>query len=276
MVPLSFTSAIGQAATGREDPKPDRPPARLPLTAAPNYCPFSFNGQEFALGQDHALYWPAQKALLVADLHLEKGSYYAQHGQMLPPYDSRETLARVARALEITGAKRVITLGDNFHDDAGLARLEPQAAQMLAELTAKVDWVWITGNHDMHLSDGASAQALGGAIHEELELDGIMLRHEAVEGELRPEISGHFHPRLKLRLQGRHIRRPCAIKASIPNPSRTNNAERMILPAFGAYTGGMDAQAPEIARALSPARQAEALIATRHKITRFALGNSAG
>ena len=84
----------------------------------------------------------------MADLHLEKGSFFARHGQLIPPYDSRETLERVALAIRETGARRVITLGDNFHDSAGSTRLEEHAAGMLHALTRTVDWVWITGNHD--------------------------------------------------------------------------------------------------------------------------------
>ena len=104
--------------------------------------------EEFALTQGRALYWPRERALLVADLHLEKASFFARHGQMLPPYDSRETLERLALAIRETGARRVYTLGDNFHDVRGPQRLEPHAAGMLAALTRATDWVWITGNHD--------------------------------------------------------------------------------------------------------------------------------
>ncbi len=111
--------------------------------------PLSFAGEEFALTQGRALYWPRERALLVADLHLEKASFFAGHGQLLPPYDSRETLERLALAIRETGARRVYTLGDNFHDPHGPARLEPHAAGMLAALTRATDWVWITGNHDL-------------------------------------------------------------------------------------------------------------------------------
>ena len=109
---------------------------------------FDFCGEEFRFTTGRALYWPREQALLVADLHLEKASFYAKHGQLLPPYDSRETLERLALAIRETGARRVFTLGDNFHDSAGTDRLEPHAAGMLAALTRATDWVWITGNHD--------------------------------------------------------------------------------------------------------------------------------
>ena len=117
--------------------------------------PFSFAGEEMALAGGLALYWPREQALLVADLHLEKASFYARGGQMLAPYDSRETLGRVADAVRLTGARRVFCLGDNFHDQTGAERLEPHAAGMLAALVRITDWVWIAGNHDLgHIPGG--------------------------------------------------------------------------------------------------------------------------
>jgi hypothetical protein len=219
--------------------------------------PFSFAGEDFALVQQRALYWPRERALLVADLHLEKASYFARLGQMLPPYDSRETLARVALALRETGARRVFTLGDNFHDGEGAARLEPHAAGMLAALTRATDWVWITGNHDQ----GAT---MGTALNE-LCLGGLWLRHEARPGETRPELSGHFHPKLRLTLRGRRIVRPCAVASDT----------RLILPAFGALTGGMDAADPAIIAALQPASHAAALLAAGDRLVRYPLWQAA-
>ncbi|MDN3646297.1 ligase-associated DNA damage response endonuclease PdeM [Pontixanthobacter aestiaquae] len=222
--------------------------------------PLSFANQEFALTTSGALFWRAESALLVADLHLEKASFYAKHGQMLPPYDSRETLARIAEAIRETGAQRVFTLGDNFHDSEGSSRLEPHAAGMLSALTRAVDWVWITGNHDPHME----AQA-GGAIAEELEVAGMILRHQAKAGEMRPEFSGHYHPRLQLHVRKRFIRRPCAVV------SRGENGGRMILPAFGALTGGMDAKDPVILDAMQPADRIDAVLPAGGKLARFPL-----
>jgi len=222
---------------------------------------FDFCGEEFRLTQDRALFWPRERALLVADLHLEKASFYAKHGQMLPPYDSRETLERVALAIRETGARRVFTLGDNFHDSAGAERLEPYAAGMLAALTKATDWVWITGNHD------ASMEARqGGTLAEELEIAGIVLRHQAKQGESRPELSGHYHPRLQITVRDRHIRRPCAVVST--DGAR---AGRMILPAFGALTGGMDAADPAIVAALQPAQAIDAVLPAGGKLARFPL-----
>ena len=229
------------------------------------FAPFALAGHELALGQGRALYWPAERALLVADLHLEKASWLAQRGQMLPPYDSRDTLERLADAVRITDARRVITLGDNFHDDAGALRLDAHCTGMLEALTRALDWVWITGNHDEELPRG-----FGGTIVPELEVGGITLRHEARAGETAPELSGHYHPKMRMTVRNRHIARPCAVLG------RSNSgAERMILPAFGTLTGGLDAGAPEILGALQPARQIEALMPAKGRIARFPLWQAA-
>lgn len=228
--------------------------------------PLSFAGEDFALVQGRALYWPRENALLVADLHLEKASFYARHGQMLPPYDSRETLERLAAAIRETGARRVYTLGDNFHDAEGADRLEPHAAGMLDALTRAVDWVWITGNHDAELKDGH-----GGTLAVELELAGMLLRHQAVPGETRPELSGHFHPKFKLTARGRHISRPCAVIGR----GAGSSGERMILPAFGALTGGMNAADPAILEAMQPARAIDAVLPAAGKLVQFPLWRAA-
>lgn len=229
--------------------------------------PLSFANHEFALTTSGALYWPGEAALLVADLHLEKASFYAGHGQMLPPYDSRETLERVALAIRETGARRVFTLGDNFHDSEGSVRLEPHAAGMLSALTRAVDWVWITGNHDPHME-----ARTGGTIAEEIAIAGMILRHEAKQGETRPEFSGHYHPRLQISVRKRRIRKPCAVVSTPDNDS--GNGGRMILPAFGALTGGMDAADPAIISALQPASRIDAMLPAAGKLVQFPLWKS--
>ena len=223
--------------------------------------PLSFAGEEFALVQGRALYWPRERALLVADLHLEKASFYARRGQLLPPYDSRETLERLALAIRETGARRVYTLGDNFHDSAGPARLEPHAAGMLAALVRTTDWVWITGNHD-----AAMDAAAGGTVAHELAIAGLLLRHQAKAGETQPELSGHYHPRLQVTVRERAIRRPCAVVSS---------AGRMILPAFGALTGGMNAADPAIVQALQPAAAIDAVLPSKGRLMQFPLWRKA-
>ncbi len=226
-----------------------------------SFAPLSIAGEELALTSSRALYWPRERALLVADLHLEKASWYAQHGQMLPPYDSRATLERVAETVKVTGARRVITLGDNFHDDAGTQRLDDYASGMLEALTRSLDWIWIIGNHDEQMARG-----FGGEVADELEIAGIILRHIAKRGETRPELSGHFHPKMRLKLRGRHVSRPCGVVSR--NETR---GDRMILPAFGALTGGMDAGSPEILKALSPASRIDAVLPAKGKLVQFPL-----
>ena len=222
--------------------------------------PFSFANQEFTLVQDRALFWRSENALLVADLHLEKASFFARFGQMLPPYDSRETLERIALAIRETGARRVFTLGDNFHDAGGVERLEPYAAGMLAALTRATDWVWITGNHD-----AGSDAAPGGTELAELAVNGLLLRHEAQPGEARPELSGHYHPKLRIVARGRNITRPCAVMSE----------RKLILPAFGALTGGMNAADPAIIAAMQPARAVDAVLSAQGRLVQYPLWRAA-
>ena len=233
----------------------------VPLSFALPFC-----GEELVLTPSRALYWPRERALLVADLHLEKGSFFASHGQMIPPYDSRETLARLASALRETGARRVFALGDSFHDAGGEERLEPHAAGMLDALTRVAEWVWITGNHDEGLSG-----KLRGSVVSETEVSGVMLRHQAGAGEQGPEISGHFHPKLRLRVRERSIVRPCAVVAQ----GTSDGSGRMILPAFGAYAGGMDAGDPAIRAALQPARAITAVLPAKDRLVQFPLWRAA-
>jgi len=221
--------------------------------------PFSFAQQEFRLGASRALFWAEENALLVADLHLEKASFFARHGQMLPPYDSRATLERLAEAVKATGARRVYCLGDSFHDSDGVDRLEPHAAGMLDALTRATDWVWITGNHD------EDASAPGGTVVNELCSGGLSLRHIARKGAAGYEVSGHFHPKLRVKVRGRSIARPCAVASE----------NRLILPAFGALTGGMDAGDPTILAALQPAQAIDAIVPAGDRLARFALWRSA-
>jgi DNA ligase-associated metallophosphoesterase len=198
--------------------------------------PFLFAGREFEALECGGCWWPAEQALLVADLHLEKASWFAARGQFLPPHDSLDTLGGIERAVAITGAKRLFALGDSFHDRDGPARLEPRARAMLAGLMARLEWWWIDGNHD-----GASAGGLGGATADALAVDGVRLRHRAEPDELLPEISGHWHPKVRLNLRaGRTVSRRCFART----------ATKLVLPAYGALTGGLDIGAPELRAAM--------------------------
>lgn len=217
---------------------------------------FEFAGHRLFALTDHALYWPARRALLVADLHLEKASWFARSGQMLPPYDSAATLMRLESLVDATDAQEIWALGDSFHDAAGPDRLSVAATGTLARLSRTRRLVWIAGNHD-------AAANLPGERVEEADLDGLILRHEAEPGEARPEISGHFHPKLRVATASRSVSRPCLVVSG----------SRIILPAFGALTGGLDVQSPAI-MALFP-DGGEALVPTRSRLLRFPLSGAA-
>jgi DNA ligase-associated metallophosphoesterase len=216
--------------------------------------PFSFAGETFEATPEGALCWPAQQALLVADLHLEKASWFARVGQFLPPYDSHATLTALAAEVERTGARRLFCLGDSFHDRFGCERLPASARELLTALTSKLDWTWIVGNHDPGFADHC-----GGRIEDEVEIGGIVLRHEAVRDEPRPEISGHFHPKLRVHLRGRRVSRRCFV----------TSATKIIMPAFGSLTGGLDAHHPEIIGSVGP--NPAALVPVSDRLLRFPL-----
>jgi DNA ligase-associated metallophosphoesterase len=216
--------------------------------------PFSFAGETFYPSADGALFWPREQAILVADLHLEKASWFARLGQFLPPYDSHATLTALAREIDRTNARRLFCLGDSFHDAFGCERLPANARALLTGLTRRLHWVWIVGNHDPGYADHC-----GGRLEEELEIGGIVLRHEAVRGEPRPEISGHFHPKLRVHLSGRRVSRRCFVASTT----------KLILPAFGSLTGGLDAHHPEIIGNVGPG--AAALVPVSDRLLRFPL-----
>jgi DNA ligase-associated metallophosphoesterase len=213
---------------------------------------FSFSGHELMALPQGALFWPSRRALLVADLHLEKASWFAAGGQMLPPYDSLATLADLAAIAAATGPEEIWCLGDSFHDRHGCDRLPAEARKLLTALTAATRWTWIVGNHDPGFADHC-----GGSIMEEAEVDGLILRHEADPAETRPELSGHFHPKLRITQRGRQVSRRCFVATTT----------KLILPAFGSLTGGLDAHHPEIVRAVGAG--AEALVPVRDRLLRF-------
>jgi DNA ligase-associated metallophosphoesterase len=213
---------------------------------------FSFCGHDLMALPQGALFWPARQALLVADLHLEKASWFAKGGQMLPPYDSAATLADLSLIAAATAAEEIWCLGDSFHDREGCDRLSEDARSALIALTSTTRWTWIVGNHDAGFADHC-----GGAVVEEAEVDGLVLRHEAEPAETRPELSGHFHPKLRITHRGRQVSRRCFVAT----------ATKLILPAFGALTGGLDAHHPEIVRAVGTG--AQALVPVQDKLLRF-------
>jgi hypothetical protein len=216
--------------------------------------PFSFAGETFEATPDGALFWRAQQSLLVADLHLEKASWFALLGQFLPPYDSHATLTALAAEVERTGATRLYCLGDSFHDRFGCDRLPSNARELLTQLTSTLDWTWIVGNHDPGFADHC-----GGRIEDEAEIGGIILRHEAARDETRPEISGHFHPKLRVSMKGRRVSRRCFVASPA----------KIIMPAFGSLTGGLDAHHTEILGSMGG--NAAALVPLSDRLLRFPL-----
>lgn len=176
-----------------------------------------------------ALWWADPRLLVVADLHLEKGSSLARRGQMVPPYDTGETLARLARVIARLQPRTVVALGDSFHDGEAAARLSAADRDLLVSLQAGRDWIWIAGNHD----PGRPAD-LGGMALDELATGPLIFRHEPRPGKADGEVAGHLHPSARVYGRGKSVRRRCF----------AGDGHRLILPAFGAYAGGLDIRDP--------------------------------
>ena len=182
--------------------------------------------------REGGLWWADERLLAVADLHLEKGSSFARRGQMLPPYDTGETLARLAALVEALRPKTVVALGNSFHDDDGAHRLSHADRSALAALQSGRDWIWIAGNHDSALPATLDGQHL-----DALSLGPLTFRHQPADGEADGEIAGHLHPAARVVGRGRSVRRRCF----------AGDGYRLILPAFGAYAGGLDVRDPAFA-----------------------------
>lgn len=191
------------------------------------------NGATLVPEPSGALWWPDRELLVVADLHLEKGSAFASRGQLLPPYDTATTLERLAEAVRRRQPRRLVCLGDSFHDPEAAERLAPEARNRIRALTAALDWVWVAGNHDP-----APPAGLGGRVAGELVEGGLVFRHEAVATRAAGELSGHFHPKARVRLRARGFSGRCFV----------GDGRRLVLPAFGAFAGGLDVLSPAIRR----------------------------
>jgi hypothetical protein len=181
--------------------------------------------ESVALLRAGALYWPSQEALVVADLHFEKGSHFATRGVFLPPYDTRTTLRRLANLLATHTPRMVISLGDAFHDGDAEARMDQADAAMLESLIASVRWIWVLGNHDP-----APPSRFGGAVVRGLQMGNLVFRHEPSIRPAPGEVAGHLHPAARVRAESRVIRRRCFAA----------DESRIVLPAFGAYAGGLN------------------------------------
>jgi DNA ligase-associated metallophosphoesterase len=182
------------------------------------------NGARLKTDPAGALYWPAHGVLMVADLHLEKGSSFAARGQLLPPHDTLATLRKLERLIDAYQPRHVVCLGDSFHDREASRRLASPDRALLTALATGREWTWIAGNHDPVPPDAA------GDVTDELVLDGLTLRHEPQTRAVPGEIAGHLHPKAKVNVRGRQVSRRCFV----------TDGRRAVLPSFGAYTGGLD------------------------------------
>ena len=172
-----------------------------------------------------ALYWEEEDTLLVADLHLEKGAAYAALGVLLPPYDTRATLERLGKAIRAVEPSRVVALGDSFHRAESAKRLVADDLDFLLKLQKGREWYWICGNHDPHLP-----ASIGGTVCATLSIRGLILRHEPSPAPTAREIAGHLHPVARIARRGTVIRRRCF----------ATDGNRLVMPAFGAYAGGLN------------------------------------
>ncbi|MBO6758353.1 MAG: ligase-associated DNA damage response endonuclease PdeM [Roseibium sp.] len=221
------------------------------FVAAPVCHDIQINGQLVGLHDSGVLWWPDQSVLVVADLHLEKGSSYARRGVMLPPYDTAETLERLAAAINAFDPACVIALGDSFHDPDGSDRLPPAYRAMLATLQINRNWIWVTGNHDP-----VAPVRLCGETVDEITIGPLTFRHEPLpktdRQQIAGEVCGHLHPAARVRRYGRSIRRACF----------ATDGARLVMPAFGALTGGLNVADP-----------AFHLVFRRRQFSAFMLGN---
>ena len=195
-------------------------------------APLTVNGAHLAADPSGALWWPERRLLAVADLHLEKGSRFAARGALLPPYDTRATLDRLERLVLRFRPRLVVALGDSFHDASAPERLAEADAARLRRLTGCCDWIWIAGNHDPE-----PPRDLGGEAAAMLRVGELTFRH-APEAERQPgEVCGHLHPKAAVLAAGSRIGRRCF----------ATDGRRLLLPAFGAYAGGLDVHDPAVA-----------------------------
>ena len=204
------------------------PPLRLTPTPDPSPQGGGEKGLVTVAGVDlvadlsGAFFWEEERLLVVSDLHLEKGSSFAARGVLLPPYDTVATLSRLNAVIARHDPRTVIALGDSFHDRDAHKRLSAPDREAITALQARRDWIWISGNHDPSLPSD-----LGGVVAIEVAIGPIVFRHEPTGAA--GEIAGHLHPKARVTTRGRAVERRCF----------ACDGERAVMPAFGAYTGGL-------------------------------------
>lgn len=191
-----------------------------------NFSELSVHGEPFAVLPEGGLWHESERVLVLADLHLEKGSAFAARGRgLMPPYDTAATLALLGKLMARLDPRAVIALGDSFHDSRAGERIHRDDVEALCALQAGRDWIWIAGNHDPKPPDCVS-----GEWHPDFRFGRVVLRHEPVPGGEDGEIAGHLHPVAKIRVRGESVRRRCV----------ASDGRRAILPAFGVYAGGLN------------------------------------
>ena len=197
---------------------------------------FTFAGTGLQALGSGALFWPDQRLLCVSDLHLGKSERQGRrNGAMLPPYETIDTLTRLGDAIGATDPATVVCLGDSFDDATAFDALDEDAQLWIARLQAGRDWIWIEGNHD------PGPVGLGGRHLAQLHLGPLTFRHIAEAGA-QGEVSGHYHPKARLRARGAGLSRPCFLV----------DADRIILPAFGTYTGGLRSEDAALCHLMRP------------------------
>lgn len=191
----------------------------------PDRPALSVNGALLTPCPSGALYWRDEETLIVADLHFEKGSAFAGRGVLLPPYDTRTTLRRLAAVIRRFEPKRVVSLGDAFHDRGAEARMDEADAALLEETMRGREWVWVLGNHDP-----IPPKRFAGEVVAAKRIGRLALRHEPAEGPSPGEIAGHLHPCARVVSSTGSLRRRCF----------ATDGTRLVMPAFGAYAGGLN------------------------------------
>jgi uncharacterized protein len=212
-------------------PDPGSSPGQAPSPQGGREHSVAVAGASFVADLAGALYWDDERLLVVSDLHLEKGSSFALRGVLLPPYDTVATLGRLGALIARFDPRTVIALGDSFHDRDAHDRLSDANRDILDALQARRDWIWIAGNHDPDLPCN-----LGGSVAAEISVGAVTFRHEPTGA--RGEIAGHLHPKARISQRGRSVERRCFAA----------DGERVVMPAFGAYTGGLNIRDAAFAR----------------------------
>ena len=224
------------------------------MTAAPIHLA----GERLMLDPMGALFWPERRLLAVSDLHLEKGSSFARRGMLLPPWDTHATIDRLTLLLRRWSPATVVALGDSFHDADGSGRLPATEQQRLNAMTRAHRFIWVQGNHDPTPPDGLGGEWV------DTHTDGPMVfRHEAVSTAEPGEIVGHHHPKATISARTGNVSRPCFVF----------DGRRLMMPAFGAYTGGLDVRDPAINR-LFP-RGGRVFLLGRDRLFSFEIGRGA-